>query len=103
MYLHKCSVYMMFRLNSNETFIFLSRCFPNFNFYHPGKHNLISYKGTLILFYESFSEIEEVGRIFWNNGTQSKFKQNELRFDTTNENPDETESGMLHSVISYML
>ena len=44
-----------------------------------------------------------MGRIFWNNGTQSKFKQNELRFDTTNENPDETESGMLHSVISYML
>ena len=57
----------------------------------------------LILFYESFSETEEVGRIFWNNGTQSEFKQNELQFDTTNENPDETESGILHSVISYML
>ena len=93
----------MCHLKSFETFIFLSRFYPNFNFFHLDKRNLISYKGTLISFYQSFFGKQEVGRIFWNNGTQSEFTQNELQFDTTNENSDETEYGMLQSVISYML
>ena len=44
-----------------------------------------------------------MGKIFWNNGTQSEFKQNELQFDATNENSDKIESGMVYSIISYML
>ena len=64
---------------------------------------LICYKGILVSFYQLFYGKEKVGRILWNNGTQSEFKQNDLHIDEINENSDETESGNLHSVISYMV
>ena len=63
---------------------------------------MVCYKGILISFYQFFIGKEEVGRIFWNNGTQTEFKQNDLQLNTVNENSDETES-RTYSVISYML
>ena len=54
-------------------------------------------------FYQSsiFFGNEDIGIMFWNNGTQSEIRQKGISFGANN--LDETESSVISSAIVYML